>query len=351
MTDSNVTVAILREIRDEARKTNERLDRSNERLDDVVHQQIRLNTSFAEMKEDFGEMKKDFGEMKKDFGEMKKDFGEMKKDFGEMKKDFGEMKKDFGEMKDVQRELLAVTRSLGDKVDRLARSAAVRDDADGAHQVVDALGARVVVAADAPAGVDQHEPLAVEDLEEALGVLAHGELEAADDRRLDGGEIAGEKRPAPARGAEAAPEGGEPLGRVVLGIHRDGDEVERRPQVARAVLDLRHALHEARAHRRAAREDEARHPRLAAELGAAEREAVLVGETEVGERCDHGRRHGHAAPERRRHGRDEQQERQRHPDARMGRRADGERAHTAEAGGASGGPHRPTTMAAKRSGR
>jgi chromosome segregation ATPase len=63
MTDASLTVAILREIRDEARKTNERLDATNERLDatnerldatnerlDVVaREQIRIATAVVDL--------------------------------------------------------------------------------------------------------------------------------------------------------------------------------------------------------------------------------------------------------------------------------------------------------------
>ena len=68
-TDGDLTVAILREIRDEIRTTNERMDalrvglseridglserqdRTNDRLDLVVQEQIRLSTGFVEMQE------------------------------------------------------------------------------------------------------------------------------------------------------------------------------------------------------------------------------------------------------------------------------------------------------------
>lgn len=68
MEENSITVAILREIRDELRttrtglnerldqsnerldQTNERLDQTNERLDSVVHEQIRQGTSLIEMK-------------------------------------------------------------------------------------------------------------------------------------------------------------------------------------------------------------------------------------------------------------------------------------------------------------
>lgn len=63
MGDGELTLAILREIRDEIRKTNtrldatngrldgtnERLDATNERLDRVVHEQIRHSTAIVEL--------------------------------------------------------------------------------------------------------------------------------------------------------------------------------------------------------------------------------------------------------------------------------------------------------------
>jgi uncharacterized coiled-coil DUF342 family protein len=80
MSEENVTVVVLKQIRDEARKTNERLDRSNERLDQVVREQIRLCTGLVALRKDFGELRKDFGELRKDFGELRKDFGEFKEE-------------------------------------------------------------------------------------------------------------------------------------------------------------------------------------------------------------------------------------------------------------------------------
>lgn len=47
--DVNLTVEILKQIRDEVRQTNERLDRTNERLDQVVHEQIHHATAIASL--------------------------------------------------------------------------------------------------------------------------------------------------------------------------------------------------------------------------------------------------------------------------------------------------------------
>ena len=49
MEESGLTLAILREIRDNTAKTNERVDHLTERVDQVVHEQIRQGTTMIEV--------------------------------------------------------------------------------------------------------------------------------------------------------------------------------------------------------------------------------------------------------------------------------------------------------------
>ena len=92
MTDDDLTVGILRGIRDEIRATNVHLDAlrqdtnsrfeelrgdTNRRLDHLAEGQIRLTTEVTELKGDVSELKGDVSELKGDVRELKGDVSEL----------------------------------------------------------------------------------------------------------------------------------------------------------------------------------------------------------------------------------------------------------------------------------
>ncbi len=55
MGNDELTIEILKQIRDEGKRTNERLDTTNERLDRVVQEQIRHATAIVSLEKSLGE--------------------------------------------------------------------------------------------------------------------------------------------------------------------------------------------------------------------------------------------------------------------------------------------------------
>ena len=181
------------------------------------------------------------------------------------------------------------------------RSPAVREERRVANEPVEGVRfGGVVVAADPGRAVDEHEVGSVGDPGgRGVGcVLADADAESLLHRLPHRVARPGEERPH----ARARPVGagvcGEACRRVVLGIDAERDEVERRLEVPRAVLDPSHLARDGGADGLAAREDEARHPHPAGEIGGPERTAVLIRQLEGRDGAEHGRWRRDASAER-----------------------------------------------------
>ncbi len=64
MDPTDLTLEVLRSIRDEVRGLGVRQDTTNQRLDEVVQHQIRQGTDLAEMRGDIGQMRGEIGELR-----------------------------------------------------------------------------------------------------------------------------------------------------------------------------------------------------------------------------------------------------------------------------------------------
>ena len=71
MDPTDLTLEVLRSIRDEVRGLGVRQDTTNQRLDEVVQHQIRQGTDLAEMRGDIGQMRGDIGQMRGEIGELR----------------------------------------------------------------------------------------------------------------------------------------------------------------------------------------------------------------------------------------------------------------------------------------
>src|ERR1051326_4122822 len=159
------------------------------------------------------------------------------------------------------------------------------DDALGSPEyLVDAQVARIVVPAERPARIDEQQLPGVRDVEQTpLGVLGLTErhLEAADREIANRRARPGQQNPA--RGIDPVVLARRPelLRRVVLRIHCDGHQtngVEALPP--EAILEPRQILHQRRADRRTAGEEEARDVDVPAKVIAAEGLAGRIDERE-----------------------------------------------------------------------
>src|SRR2546425_9364696 len=159
------------------------------------------------------------------------------------------------------------------RASRLSPAPPCGEGARVAEQAIAIVG--VVVPADAPHAVDEHQPLAVHDVEYRLariGIfgrhLRHRDVETAHHRSLDFLLLAGQRAPQAATGPEGLAILLQLLRRIALGVHADGDQPDVAPLLQRdqAVLQLLHLRLQARAGIRTGGEDEVGDPDAARPL-------------------------------------------------------------------------------------
>ena len=90
MSGDELTVAILREIRDEIRATNARVDVSNERLDKLAEGQIRIATEVAELRGEVCGLREEVGGLRGEVGDLRGEVGGLRGEVGGLR---GEVRK------------------------------------------------------------------------------------------------------------------------------------------------------------------------------------------------------------------------------------------------------------------
>src|SRR2546428_782876 len=153
-----------------------------------------------------------------------------------------------------------------------------------AHDPLHGIGVlRIVVAADPPLTVHEHEVGPVEHTVPALMLrrAPHTDSQPTHHGVMNLVGRSGEEGPHPRAGAVFACVDSEPGGIVELGVHADRDEVKSALEVSRSPLDPRHLPGDCRADRVAPCEDEARHPHAPRKVLRTEGAAVLRGELEL----------------------------------------------------------------------
>src|SRR2546426_6992135 len=159
----------------------------------------------------------------------------------------------------------------------------VDEEGGVAHDRLHGIGVlRIVVAADPPLTVHEHEVGPVEHTVPALMLrrAPHTDSQPTHHGVMNLVGRYGEEGPHPRAGAVFPCVDSEPGGIVELGVHADRDEVKSGLEVSRSPLDPRHLPGDCRADRVAPCEDEARHPHAPREILRTEGAAILRGELE-----------------------------------------------------------------------
>lgn len=85
MGDDNLTIEILKSIRDELRGTNLRVDDTNRRLDFLAEGQIRLTNEVHELRGDVQQLRGDVQELRGEVHELRGDVHELRGDVGKLR--------------------------------------------------------------------------------------------------------------------------------------------------------------------------------------------------------------------------------------------------------------------------